>query len=86
MSNKGGLQTTLYSKLSWAIWGGRGSLRIGRKDKIPKKFVKGFLQKQHYHHRKIFQIYNYIWEIIYSHSKPVISNLKIKPEDSSPFD
>lgn len=45
MSNKGGLETTLYSKLPWAIWGrggGRGSLRIGRKDEIPKRFVQDF--------------------------------------------
>ena len=46
MSNKGGLETTLYSKLPWAIWGrgggSRGSLRIGRKDEIPKRFVQDF--------------------------------------------
>lgn len=40
--------------------GNRGSLRIGRKDEIPKRCVQDFLQKQHYHHRKIFQIHNYI--------------------------
>ena len=30
MSNKGGLETTLYSKLPWAIWGkgGGGGQRV----------------------------------------------------------
>ena len=40
--------------------GSGGSLRRGGKDEIPKRFVQDFLQKQHYHHRKIFQIHNYI--------------------------
>ena len=74
--------------------GSRGSLRIGRKDEIPKRFVQDFLQKQqihnyyYYYYYYHFQIHNYYYikEIIYSLSKPVISNLKVKLEDSSPFD